>query len=207
MYVKKSISLLLSGALFASLCTGCSQTTMEHHFFTDSVTETEINTEVVGANLPKIDELQTFLSSKGIELEVFLNSDGIAGTADISNGSSDLTQMFITLALSNPTSSVNSEALSTGINDSIFYVFCYGEPHEKGGLSVFLSDTENAINLLYNAFEGLDESDFTTLKNELAENINESNLFLGISGLHDSDNKYYVVALLTKMGSMGVEWK
>ena len=59
---------------------------MEHHFFTDTVTETEINTEVVGAYLPKIDELQTFLSSKGIELEVLLNSDGIAGTDDWEEG-------------------------------------------------------------------------------------------------------------------------
>ena len=62
MYVKKSISLLLSGALFASLCTGCSQTTVEHHFFTDTVTETEINTEVVeNAITPKIEELQEIL--------------------------------------------------------------------------------------------------------------------------------------------------
>ena len=73
MYVKKSISLLLSGALFASLCTGCSQTTMEHHFFTDTKTETEYITPINEIDVTtRITELENLLAKHGIELEVRL---------------------------------------------------------------------------------------------------------------------------------------
>ena len=210
MYVKKSISLLLSGALFASLCTGCSQTTMEHHFFTDTETETEINTEVVGANLPEIEELQTFLSSKDIELEVFLNSDGIAGSqapAGSGAGVAILTDWMIEESLNN--TSVSSETLSEGIKDSMYYLFCCSGPYEESNLTTFLSDTKNAINRLCDAFKGLQEDDFTNLKNELEKNDGrEPNLVLTVSNLRYSENdQYYVVVLLTKMSNGWIEWK
>ena len=74
MYVKKSISLLLSGALFASLYTGCSQTTMEHHFFTDTETETEYITPINEIDVTtKIIELENLLAKHDIELEVRLS--------------------------------------------------------------------------------------------------------------------------------------
>ena len=74
MYVKKSISLLLSGALFASLCTGCSQTTMEHHFFTDTETEIEYITPINEIYVTtKITELESLLAGHDIELEVRLS--------------------------------------------------------------------------------------------------------------------------------------
>ena len=74
MYVKKSISLLLSGALFASLCTGCSQTTMEHHFFADTETETEYITPINEIDVTtKIIELENLLTKHEIELEVYLS--------------------------------------------------------------------------------------------------------------------------------------
>ena len=210
MYVKKSISLLLSGALFASLCTGCSQTTMEHHFFTDSVTETEINTEVVGANLPEIEELQNFLSTQNIKLEVFLNSDGIAGSqapAGSGAGVVILTDLMIKESLNN--TSVSSEALSEGIKDGMYYLFCYSGPYEENNLTTFLSDTKNVINKLCNAFAELSESDFANLKNELEKDDGrEPNLVLTVSNLrYSEDDQYYVVALLTKMSNGWIEWK
>lgn len=207
MYVKKSISLLLSGALFASLYTGCSQTTMEHHFFTDTVTETEINTEVVGAYLPKIDELQTFLSSKGIELEVFLYSETVAVSAGGAGSGAipeDQTEMMIN-------QSPNTEVISTTLSEafkkrSLFYLFRCGGPYEENELTTFLSDTKEAIDKLHVAFKGLSENDFTNLKTQLAGD--ESNLVLSVYGLHSStDDQYYVVALLQNARKGWIDWK
>ena len=206
MYVKKSISLLLSGALFASLCAGCSQTTMEHHFFTDTETETEINTEVVGANLPEIEELQNFLSTQDIKLEVSLYSGMVASAVNLSFATPE--EM-----ITQSNTEVTSAALSEAFKDrSLFYLFRCGDPHEKNELTTFLSDTKNAINKLHVAFKGLSEDDFTNLKKQLAEDegslVLESNLSLSVYGLHNSaDGQYYVVALLLNGGQKWVEWK
>ena len=207
MYVKKSISLLLSGALFASLYTGCSQTTMEHHFFTDTETETEINTEVVGANLPEIEELQNFLSTQDIKLEVFLYSEMVAVSAGGAGGGAipeDQTEMMIT-------QSQNTEVTSTTLSDafdgkSLFYLFRCGGPYEENELTTFLSDTKEAIGKLHVAFEGLIEDDFTDLKEQLTGRDN--NLVLSVYGLHSStDGQYYVVALLQNAGKGWIDWK
>lgn len=207
MYVKKSISLLLSGALFASLCTGCSQTTMEHHFFTDTVTETEINTEVVGANLPEIEELQNFLSTQDIKLEVFLYSETVAVSAGGAGGGAipeDQTEMMINQS---PNTEVISTTLSEAFkNRSLFYLFRCGGPYEENELTTFLSDTKEAIDKLHVAFKGLSENDFTNLKTQLAGD--ESNLVLSVYGLHSStDGQYYVVALLQNAGKGWIDWK
>ena len=206
MYVKKSISLLLSGALFASLYTGCSQTTMEHHFFTDTVTETEINTEVVGANLPEIEELQNFLSTQDIKLEVSLYSGMVASAVNLSFATPEA-------MITQSNTEVTSAALSEAFKDrSLFYLFRCGDPHEKNELTTFLSDTKNAINKLHVAFKGLSEDDFTNLKKQLAGDegslVLEHNLSLSVYGLHNSaDGQYYVVALLLNGGQTWVEWK
>lgn len=219
MYVKKSISLLLSGALFASLYTGCSQTTMEHHFFTDTVTETEINTEVVeNAITPKIEELQEILGD--IKLEVFLQSDGVVGYVPGTGTSEEVTDLYIEMASQNKAvTSQNLETMIEKICSHQFgtgqYIFCCGDPYNELSLSDFMSGTEGAIEQLYVAFQDLKASDadaLETLKEKLKTLKEEKNkelyLILIVQGLHYSkDDRYYIIASLMTMQKGALTWK
>ena len=211
MYVKKSISLLLSGALLASLCTGCSQTTMEHHFFTDTVTETEINTEVVeNAITPKIKELQEVLGDD-LKLEV-----GVLSDEDISlsapTGSQDelegLGNMYIEMSLDTV---VSPETLANGIQNpllgAIILCFSCGGPYDNEiKLSDLMRGTENAIEQLCDAFEGLNPESLDALKTELKPG--KDILTLQISGYHHSErDQYYIVAVLAPLRGGNVAWK
>ena len=219
MHQKQCISLLLSGALFASLCTGCSQTTMEHHFFTDTVTETEINTEVVEqAITPKIEELQKILGD--IKLEVFLQSDGAAGYVPGTGMSEEFTNSYIEEYSQNKTvTSKNLKTMIETINNHQFgagqYVFCCGAPYDELSLRDFMSGTEGAIEQLCVAFQNLKASDadaLESLKEKLKKLKEEKNmelyLSLTVQGLHHSkDDKYYIIAQLTTSGGGILAWK
>lgn len=155
MYVKKSISLLLSGALFASLYTGCSQTTMEHHFFTDTVTETEINTEVVeNAITPKIEELQEILGDIKLVVDLYA-ANGSAYDIPGVGPSFDWTDIIINEAQNNGrVSSEKLEALTY-----LPYVFlCDAEPYENEiTLNQYMSGMEKALEDLCVAFRDVGE--------------------------------------------------
>ena len=205
MYVKKSISLLLSGALFASLCTGCSQTTMEHHFFTDTVTETEINTEVVeNAITPKIEELQEILGD--IKLEVKLRSDGIEGTGVPTGLPEIINNELIDESLK---TIMSSDELSNGIKkyiespSSTLTIVCFNCGNTEGyeeaiGLNDFISGTKFAVEQLCNTFEEVDDKDFLkSFKLALDENEDNPYLLLTVEGLyHTEKDKYYMIAIL-----------
>ena len=216
MYVKKSISLLLSGALFASLCTGCSQTTMEHHFFTDSVTETEINTEVVeNAITPKIKELQEVLGDD-LKLEVGVLSDedislsAPVGSQDTSEAAREIYIKYIESSLGTV---VSSKTLANGIQSpflgSIILCFSCGGPYDNEiKLSDLMAGTENAIEQLCDAFEGLNPESLDALKTNLKRGKNI--LTLQISGYHHSESEYdqyYIVAVLAPLEGGNVAWK
>lgn len=211
MYVKKSISLLLSGALLASLCTGCSQTTMEHHFFTDTVTETEINTEVVeNAITPKIEELQEILGDD-LKLEVDVRSDG-GMSLSTPTGSQDelegLGNMYIEMSLDTV---VSPEALANGIQNpllgAIILCFICGGPYDNEiKLSDLMLGTENAIEQLCGAFEELDTESLEALKTELKPG--KDILTLTIMGYrHSERNQYYIVAMLASVEGGNMVWK
>lgn len=206
MYVKKSISLLLSGALFASLCTGCSQTTMEHHFFTDTDTVTEQVTEVVENSItPKIKKLEEILGDD-FEFDVVLSPDMSAFTVSDPNlASAYLKQCLV--------DKVTSETLANWIEKNAYlsYAFYCGESVDKIGLSEFLKGVNCALDKLCDIFGDLDEDARSALKNHLlTSGFNESPQYLqlGVGIYKDNDaNKYYIVALLQGAGEVTLAWK
>ena len=212
MYVKKSISLLLSGALFASLCTGCSQTTMEHHFFTDTVTETEINTEVVeNAITPKIKELQEVLGDD-LKLEVGVRSDGGISLSAPGGSQGDLEnarEFFIKQIESSLDTKVSPETLANGIQNPLPIILCFscgGTYDNEIKLSDLMRGTENAIEQLCDAFEGLKPKSLEALKTKLKPGKNI--LTLQIFSYHHSENdQHYIVAVLALMPGGNVAWK
>lgn len=216
MYVKKSISLLLSGALLASLCTGCSQTTMEHHFFTDSVTETEINTEVVeNAITPKIKELQEVLGDD-LKLEVGVRSDGGISLSAPTGSQDELEaarKIYIQYIESSLNTKVSPETLANGIQNlllgpiPIILCFSCGSPYDNEiKLSDLMRGTENAIEQLCGAFEELDTKSLEALKTKLKPGKNI--LTLQIFSYHHSENdQHYIVAVLALMPGGNVAWK
>ena len=214
MYVKKSISLLLSGALFASLCTGCSQTTMEHHFFTDTVTETEINTEVVeNAITPKIKELQEVLGDD-LKLEVGVRSDGGISLSAPGGSQGDLEnarEFFIKHIESSLDTVVSSKTLANGIQNPLLgpIILCFscgGTYDNEIKLSDLMRGTENAIEQLCGAFEELDTESLEALKTKLKPGKNI--LTLQIFSYHHSENdQHYIVAVLALMPGGNVAWK
>lgn len=206
MHQKQCISLLLSGALFASLCTGCSQTTMEHHFFTDSVTETEINTEVVGANLPEIEELQNIFNNNGIKLNVYLCSNSAYVSAGFAGGGATPTDGTDALVLLAQQIQVTSETLSDGIEAGM-YVFNCGDPHGENNLTILLSDTQNAINKLCNAFEELQDDDGLIKELTEVDKLNPNWYLLLSEFPYSQDNKYYFVAVLARESEGTINWK
>ena len=210
MYVKKSISLLLSGALFASLCTGCSQTTMEHHFFTDTDTVTEQVTEVVENSItPKIKKLEEILGDD-FEFDVVLSPYTSVSTVS-DPVSSKLNSPFLSSCL---VDKVTSETLSDWIlkkNAYLSYAFYCGEYDDEIGLNEFLNGVNCALDKLCNIFDNLDETARSALKNHLlTSGFNESPQYLqlGVGIYKDNDaNKYYIVALLQGAGEVTLAWK
>ena len=214
MYVKKSISLLLSGALFASLYTGCSQTTMEHHFFTDTVAETEINTEVVeNAITPKIKELQEVLGDD-LKLEVGVRSDGgisLSAPGGSQGDLEDAREFFIKHIESSLGTVVSSKTLANGIQNPLLgpIILCFscgGLYDNEIKLSDLMRGTENAIEQLCDAFEGLEPESLEALKTKLKPGKNI--LTLQIFSYHHSENdQHYIVAVLALMPGGNVAWK
>lgn len=208
MNVKKWIVLLLSGTLVSAMLLGCSQTTVDHHFFTDTQIETEHTTEIVEqAIAPKMKELQEILGDD-LKLEVMLQSNGIAALVPGTGLPEDLTDEFVKASLETV---VSSETLTASINENsgnVFYIFCCGGPFdEKVGLKDFMSGTENAIDQLCEAFSGVDDESLTLLKTALETGLNDT-LTLTITGLHYSvDDKYYIVAVMMPSSGGILEWK
>lgn len=201
MYVKKSISLLLSGALFASLCTGCSQTTMEHHFFTDTETVTEQVTEVVENSItPKIKELEEILGDD-FEFDVALSPDMLA----LNLSDPDTTSAYLKYCL---VDDVTSETLSEWIEKrvNLSYAFYCGESDDEIGLNEFLNGVNCALDKLCDIFgDNLDEEARSTLK---AHSSSSGGLQLMVSTYEDSDaSKYYIVALLQCASGGNLVWK
>ena len=161
MYVKKSISLLLSGALFASLCTGCSQTTMEHHFFTDTKTETEYITPINEIDVTtRITELENLLAKYGIELEVHL-----APSIMPFNTKLDPSMKY---------SSINKKDLCHEIevntnSTARHYIFaCYTKPEPlKYDAYDYLNVVLQNLDGLYNALDQFEDADWKELENAL----------------------------------------
>ena len=210
MYVKKSISLLLSGALLASLCTGCSQTTMEHHFFTDTDTVTEQVTEVAESSItPKIKELEEILGDD-FEFDVVLSP--YTSVLTVSDPvSSKLTSVFLNSCL---VDEVTSKTLSDWILEKdayLSYAFYCGESDDEIGLSEFLNGVNCALDKLCDIFRDLDEKARSELKEHLlTSGINKSPQYLqlGVGIYKDSDaNKYYIVALLQGASGGTLAWK
>ena len=207
MHRKQCISLLLSGALFASLCTGCSQTTMEHHFFTDTDTVTEQVTEVVENSItPKIKELEEILGDD-FEFDVVLSPDMSAFTVSDPNfASAYLKQCLV--------DEVTSETLANWIlkkNAYLSYAFYCGESDDEIGLSEFLKGVNCALDKLCDIFGDLDEDARSALKNHLLESgVTKSPQYLqlGVGIYKDSgDDKYYIVALLQGASGGTLAWK
>lgn len=168
MYVKKSISLLLSGALFASLYTGCSQTTMEHHFFTDTKTETEYITPINEIDVTtRITELENLLAKHGIELEVRLAPSIMPNN----NGLPFNTKLDPSMKYS----SINKEDLCHEIKEvntnstARHYIFaCYTEPEPlKYDAYDYLNVVLQNLDGLYNALDQFEDMNWENLKDAL----------------------------------------
>ena len=72
MRVKKWITLLLSGAILAGSLAGCSRTIIEHQFHTDTVTNTEIVTDIIEIpNTMFSSELEDFFAEHGVKLSTY----------------------------------------------------------------------------------------------------------------------------------------
>lgn len=157
MYVKKSISLLLSGALFASLCTGCSQTTMEHHFFTDTETETEYITPIEWFDVTvKLQELENLLKKHGIQLVTHLSSNA----APFSLGTNTTTT----------TTELTKESLlniSQPTVQAIYYNYFTEIGEQEPGTYEYLSGVLTQIESLYNIFNTLTADEWNKFKSEL----------------------------------------
>ena len=156
MYVKKSISLLLSGALFASLCTGCSQTTMEHHFFTDTETETEYITPIEWFDVTvKLQELENLLKKHGIQLVTHLSSQQAAlgpNWDDIS-----ITEINKKVLLN----------ISQSTSQAIYYNYFTEIGEQEPGTYEYLSGVLTQIESLYNIFNTLTTDEWNKFKSEL----------------------------------------
>ena len=157
MYVKKSISLLLSGALFASLCTGCSQTTMEHHFFTDTETETEYITPINEIDVTtKITELENLLAYHEIEFETYLSLSPLT-IAQTKNGDG-----------------ITKENLLSNLEfvESLYGMIlcCHSEQVDSEyELYDFIAMVLQNLDSLYNALDNFGDDDWEQLKNALGE--------------------------------------
>lgn len=157
MYVKKSISLLLSGALFASLCTGCSQTTMEHHFFTDTETETEYITPIEWFDVTvKLQELENLLKKHEIQLVTHLSSNA----APFSSGTNTTTT----------TTELTKESLlniSQPTVQAIYYNYFTEIGEQEPGTYEYLSGVLTQIESLYNIFNTLIADEWDDFKGKL----------------------------------------
>ena len=157
MYVKKSISLLLSGALFASLCTGCSQTTMEHHFFTDTETETEYITPIEWFDVTvKLQELENLLKKHEIQLVTYLSSNAapFSWGTNTTTTTTELTKESL-LNISQPTV------------QAIYYNYFTEIGEQEPGTYEYLSGVLTQIESLHNIFNTLTTGEWNKFKSEL----------------------------------------
>lgn len=157
MYVKKSISLLLSGALFASLCTGCSQTTMEHHFFTDTETETEYITPIEWFDVTgELQELENLLKKHEIQLVTYLSSNAAPFSAgnNTTTTTTELTKESL-LNISQPTV------------QAIYYNYFTEIGEQEPGTYEYLSGVLTQIESLHNIFNTLTTDEWNKFKSEL----------------------------------------
>ena len=193
MYVKKSISLLLSGALFASLCTGCSQTTLEHHFFTDTETETEYITPIneIDVTTEILTKLEDKLAEHKIEFEVYLASSfmfdmNFGGSSYLWKRDQDMTYSSITK------DSLKSEIEKFSKDKSREYIFaCYTkEETVEYDAYDYLNVALKNLKDLYNALDTFDEADWNNLQTALGE---ETLTFSVLRGFTDSAKSKYVI--------------
>ena len=157
MYVKKSISLLLSGALFASLCTGCSQTTMEHHFFTDTETETEYITPIEWFDVTgELQELENLLKKHEIQLVTYLSSNAapFSWGTNTTTTTTELTKESL-LNISQPSS------------QGIYYNYFTEIGEQEPGTYEYLSGVLTQIESLHNIFNTLTTDEWNKFKSEL----------------------------------------
>ena len=157
MYVKKSISLLLSGALFASLCTGCSQTTMEHHFFTDTETETEYITPIEWFDVTgELQELENLLKKHEIQLVTYLSSNAapFSWGTNTTTTTTELTKESL-LNISQPSS------------QGIYYNYFTEIGEQEPGTYEYLSGVLTQIESLYNIFNTLIEDEWDDFESKL----------------------------------------
>lgn len=158
MYVKKSISLLLSGALFASLCTGCSQTTMEHHFFTDTETETEYITPIEWFDVTvKLQELENLLKKHEIQLVTHLSSHAAQAAWGPNWNDISITEINkeVLLNISQPTV------------QAIYYNYFTEIGEQEPGTYEYLSGVLTQIESLYNIFNTLTADEWDDFKDKL----------------------------------------
>ena len=187
---------------------------MEHHFFTDTVTETEINTEVVEqAITPKIEELQEILGDD-LKLEVGVLSDGGMSLSAPTGSQDELEaarEIYIKHIESSLDTVVSSKTLANGIQNPLLgpIILCFscGSPYDNEiKLSDLMRGTENAIEQLCDAFEGLKPESLEALKTKLKPGKNI--LTLQIFSYHHSENdQHYIVAVLALMPGGNVAWK
>ena len=81
MRVKKQIALLLSGAVLAGSLAGCAQTAVDHHFFTETLTDVEYVTSISGLaelagfspeNLQSFQSIETYAKENDIKWTFYL---------------------------------------------------------------------------------------------------------------------------------------
>ena len=157
MHQKQCISLLLSGALFASLCTGCSQTTLEHHFFTDTETETEYITPIEWFDVTgELQELENLLKDHEIQLATHLSSNAapLSWGTNTTTATTELTKESL-LNISQPS------------QQGIYYNYFTEIGEQEPGTYEYLSGVLTQIELLHNMFNTLTPDEWNKLKSEL----------------------------------------
>ena len=208
MNAKKCIALLLFGTILASLLSGCRQTTIDHHFFTDSEIDTEYVTEIImSESAQKIQDLEDFLNSKDIQLNAQISPSLIdvwvptgpqpegpflLGDPNIKTMTTEELKTNISEANKPPISSQIAVLSSEAITE---------DEMQEMTMSQFINEILRQIDIYVSAFQGLDETSLDKLRDACGDDPLALMACIGYDG-----TSYYISSALA-CSTTSISWK
>lgn len=194
MQVKKCMALLLFGTILTSLLSGCRQTTIDHHFLTDSEIDTEYVTEIImSESAQKIQELEDYLNSKDIQLNAQIIPSSHLNIWVPTGSPPEPPYM-----LGDPNvKTMTTEDLKNYINKkNTIIAFLFSEAltedeMQEMTMSQFINEILRQIDVYSSAFQGLDEPTLNKLKEYLDDNPLSLSAYIGYDG-----TSYYISSIL-----------